>query len=426
MIKDLPKKIALGLLAIGITSIAHSQTWESIDTPVSSNLILQDISFPDDQSEIGYTGGTNVTYNGKGKVLKTTDGGDTWVVQWESEVNGTGVTSLHFFTTSHGFAGTMAGNLMETVDGGTTWTSVDIDPNENQGEITDLDFYDSDNGAMVTQWGGIYITDDGGATWTVASTNYMTSIDLFYASETTLFAAGFSQEIYKSTDGGDTWEFSYQGPNGAIDQYVNLGVFFIDANNGIVTSEEGNYFQTSDGGDTWEEGSVTGQFGLMRGIYMFDIDNYYICATPGEVFSTTDGGSDWTSEYYDYDPSFYKILFTSDGTGFVCGSSSTGGTILKQEPTGVGISENERISLNVFPNPANNKLNVQLDLDQASVLTFSFTSMDGRLVMEEQLQIAQGNINKVLDVSTLSEGSYILSIKDKQEMIAVKQIQILK
>ena len=426
MKRNLLKKAGLGIIAILFVTVVQSQTWVSITTPVSTNLILEDLSFPSGQSSIGYMGGTNVTYNGKGKVLKTTDGGDTWVVQWESEVSGTGVTSMHFFTTMTGFAGTMAGNLLKTVDGGTNWTSTDIDPDVNQGELTDMEFYDADNGIVVSQWGGIYVTSDGGDTWTVASTNYMGAQDAFYANSTTLFAVGNNQNIYKSSDGGDTWTFSFQGPDGGANQYINLGVFFIDANNGVVTSEDGAYFVTTDGGDSWTNETIVGQSGLMRGVYMFDVDDIYVCATPGEVLSTTDGGSNWTSEYYDFNPSFYKIEFTSDGTGFVCGSGSTGGTILKMNPNGLGIEEVAVNSWNVFPTPSNDYVNVKFELSAEGNVNVNIINTIGQVVLTENLMSTMGQQELRLNLSTLAEGSYILSLELNGEIIKTDNIQIIR
>lgn len=319
--------IIFSIIQLSSTNL-NAQGWESISTPVPTNLILYDISFPTGQDSIGYVGGSNVTYNGKGKILKTTDQGSSWQVIYESDVNGTGVTSIFFLTPLHGFAGLMGGNVMTTTDGGMNWNSIDIDPTTDQGEIGDLEFYDADNGVALSIWGGIYTTVNGGATWTVATTNYIGGMDLVYADENTLFAVGNGQKIYKSTDKGKNWYENYTGPSPF---YVNLGVHFADTNNGLVTSEEGNVFVTADGGNSWNNYTVAGQFGLMRGAWVFDADNMYATGTPGEVFKSTDGGVNWVSDGgVNPQPSYYKIKFTDNGTGFVCGSGSTGGTILRK------------------------------------------------------------------------------------------------
>ncbi len=331
MMRIIPKMIKKALIIFSVLQLSvfslNAQGWETISTPVTTNLILYDISFPAGQDSIGYVGGSNVTFNGKGKILKTTDQGSTWQVIYESDVNGTGVTSIFFLTPDHGYAGLMGGNVMVTTDGGMNWTSSDIDDSVNQGEVGDLEFYDANNGVALTAWGGIYTTTNGGTSWTVATNNYIGGHDLVYADANTLFAVGNDQKIYKSTDGGKNWSQIYSG----IFQQINLGVHFADANNGLVTSEEGSVFVTADGGDTWNNYTVAGQFGLMRGAYVFDENNMYATGTPGQVFKTTDGGMNWVSDGgVNPQPSYYKIKFTDNGTGFVCGSGSSGGTILRK------------------------------------------------------------------------------------------------
>lgn len=424
MMRHLLNKFVLGILALTVSATAYSQGWESIDTPVSTNLILYDISFPAGQDEIGFTGGSNFTYNGKGKILKTEDLGETWEVIWESDVTGTGVMSIYFHTTMLGFAGNMDGDLMKTTDGGETWTITDIDASSDQGEIKDLNFYDNNNGALITSWNGIYITEDGGDTWTIASTNYLGAHDLAYGDANNLYACGGEQNIYKSTDGGDTWSFSYQGSNGGM-QWFNLGVHFADANNGAVTSEEGQIFITSDGGDTWTSNTVTGQYGLMNGVYMYDADNIYVCATPGEVFLSNDGGSSWTSEYYDFDPSFYKIMFTNNGTGFVCGSGATGGNILKHDPTGLSILEYSNLEWGIYPNPASDQITLSYDLDSPAVIEVKLVDAQGRIVLNNSIQSQSGKNTKMLDIQQFPEGQYLLSLNNGKKVLGVKKIQIL-
>lgn len=306
-----------------------AQGWVSIPTPVTTNLILYEMSFPAGQNDIGYTGGASLTYNGKGKILKTTDQGLTWDVIWESDVSGSGVSAIFFRTPTHGFAGTQAGNLMTTTDGGQNWNSFDIDPGADQGSIIDIEFIDAVHGVLSSQYEGIYYTFDGGATWTPASPFFIAQ-DIAYANTLTLFAVGNGQKTYKSVDGGVSWTLNFDGPGVTT---ISLGVHFSDINNGLVTSEEGAVFVTHNSGASWDNYTVPDQYGHMRGAWVIDEENMYTAGTPGQVYKTIDGGVNWTADSpFDPNPSYYKILFTENGTGFVCGSGSSGGTILRKLP----------------------------------------------------------------------------------------------
>jgi photosystem II stability/assembly factor-like uncharacterized protein len=316
--------ICCAMLSIG----ASAQEWQSIETPVETNLILYDISFPAGQNDIGYVVGSNVTYNGKGKILKTVNGGWDWEVIWESEVNGTGMESVFFVTTQIGYAGNADGSVMKTVNGGANWTTTDFDPGSDQGSILDIEFFNAMNGVLSSQWEGIYVTSNGGNTWTQATTNYIGAQDICYSSSTTLFGVGLGQVIYKSTNGGMTWTLNYTGNNMF---WYNLGVHFSDQMNGLVTSEEGTVYVTNNGGNSWTEQNVDGQYGLMRGAWVNDANSMYATGTPGQVYVTVNGGLNWmTDSPLEFDPSYYKIIFTENGTGYVCGSGATGGTILRK------------------------------------------------------------------------------------------------
>ena len=333
--KTLRKNYSRFFIVIALTQLLNwnlpAQTWENIDTPVPTNLILYDISFPAGQSNIGFVAGSNLTYNGKGKILKTVDKGSTWEIIYENETAGTGFTSIFFLTAEVGWAGSMGGPLFSTPDGGTTWTPVDFDPTTDQGEVSDIAFWDAQHGALSTLWGGMYYTTDGGASWDGAGQNFFAAQDIAYAGANTIFAVGGSQDIYRSTDGGQNWYFNYSGPSNFA---VNLGVHFSDASNGLVTSEEGQVFVTHDGGTSWSPYIVPDQYGLMRGAFVFNENDMYATGTPGQVYRSVNGGVNWTPDSpVDPNPSYYKIVFTPDGTGFVCGSGASGGTILRKLAT---------------------------------------------------------------------------------------------
>jgi photosystem II stability/assembly factor-like uncharacterized protein len=420
--------LILPVLAFSILGapFANAQNWTSIATPVTTNLILYDIDFPAGQDDIGYTGGSNVTYNGHGTLLKTVDAGETWTVAWSSASSGTGITALYFFDTETGFAGTQGGNIMKTVDGGTTWTSSDLDPANDQGDINDIQFHDADHGVLTTSYNGTYYTTDGGDTWVPATTNpSMGQYALCYADATTLFSCGNGQSIFKSTDGGATWSSSQAGAG----TNVALGIDFLDADNGMVTSEDGAYFKTVDGGATWTPGTIPNQSGLMRGVVMLDLDNIFVCATPGQVFRTMDGGATWMDDSgMDFDPSYYAILFTPDGTGFVCGSGSTGGTILKRAPmttpvAGLKITD---LAFSTYPNPVSNSLTVEFALARSERVDITVVNGLGEVVRTKQVASKNGGTTRTeFDVSRLAAGMYTVNLIDKGAVIGSRNISVV-
>lgn len=417
--------LSLGLFLLNAGS-SNAQNWTSIPTPVPTNLILYGIDFPPGQNDIGFAGGSNVTYNGKGTILKSVDQGETWSVIWSSAVNGTGVSALHFLNADTGFAGTQGGAIMRTTDGGANWTSFDFDTNNDQGDVSDMDFRDADHGVLVTAYNGMYITSDGGATWEPATTNpMMGQLAVCHADANTWFSCGNDQSIFKSVDDGDTWTSSYQGAF----QTVSLGIYFLDANNGMVTSEEGQYFKTMDGGDTWTPGTIPNQFGLMRGVVMLDLNNMFVCATPGQVFRTIDGGASWTDDSgVNPNPSYYSILFTPNGTGFVSGSGSTGGTILKRTPISLDVENHEvaDLSFRTYPNPVSNSLIVEFATAQRERVAVAVVNGSGKVMLTKQLAPINGGTTRAeIDLSRFAAGTYTIKLTVGGAVIGSKTISVV-
>ncbi len=69
----------------------------------------------------------------------------------------------------------------------------------------------------------------------------------------------------------------------------------------------------------------------------------------------------------------------------------------------------------IFPNPANNVINIK---SQAQITEVSIYALDGKLVLNKQ----DKNIRQ-LDISDLKSGIYILSLKDKKEIVVYKFIK---
>ena len=413
----------LTMFSFVLVSDVQGQDWKPIETSVSTNLILYDMVFPAGQSDVGYIGGSNVTYNGKGKILKTIDNGLSWTVVFESEESKTGVESIYFFNTQKGLAGTHGGYLLKTEDGGTSWSTIDVDPDNTIGFITRIQFADAQNGTLLSLWGGIYNTNDGGETWTVATTNLSGGgQDFCYATDQILYANGNNFNIYKSEDGGENWSLISEGAIASI----SLGVDFIDAKNGMVTSEEGNFKRTFDGGETWINGQIPNQFGLNNDILFYDYDTIYVLSTPGTVIVSKDGGETWSEDSpVDFDPSYYRIVFTDNGTGLVSGSGANGGTILRREAP--IMSSNNSLNLQhieIYPNPVKSKLFIDLQDHQNNISQVRLSTINGKVVSVVDLkQIHQKTILEI-DCKDLARGSYILELKGIDHQIVTKKIMI--
>jgi photosystem II stability/assembly factor-like uncharacterized protein len=302
-----------GLSVNGNCPAVVQNGWQWINT--GYDFILYDVSFPAGQSNIGYAVGSSVTYEGDGIILKTTDAGMTW----NQISSGTipGLEAVYFTSENVGYAAGWQDYFIKTTDGGITWNQINIDP--GIWYFRDIEFTDANNGITSTADGTVYVTADAGNSWTLASGLNQDIQDLCYADASTLYAVGGDEKISKSTDGGFSWSEIYSGTfTGLL-----LGVYFTDANYGMVGGEDGKVLKTTDGGQTWITENAGG-FALLHGVYIFNQDSAYVVGTPEQVYKTIDGGNTWTEDIVsNYNVAFYKVKFTSNNMGVICGSQGT-------------------------------------------------------------------------------------------------------
>jgi len=287
-----------------------AQGWQWIDTGFPD--IIFDMSFPPGQSDIGFAVGSNLTFGGDGIILKTTDGGSSWSKISVDTIPG--LKSVCFTSVDVGYAGGHQNFLMKTIDGGSTWTLIVIDT--KLWYFNNIEFWDANNGIVVSYPSSVYRTTDAGANWSICIGIKRDVQDICYADANTVFVVGGDETISKSTNGGLIFLDNYDG----VLQSLFLGVEFFNINYGIVGGENGKVLVTTNGGTDWTIRNAGG-FGLMRGIHIFNEENAYVVGTPEQVFKTTDGGITWVSDFNGANTvALYKIKFTENNTGLICGS----------------------------------------------------------------------------------------------------------
>ena len=162
----------LVVLVVGVISSAAADGWR---TGLSAT--YPGVSFND----VHYVNATTAWAVGsKGVVLKTTDGGATWV----SSANDTlgNLASVYFRTATEGYIGSSSRKLYKTTDGGTTWSRLVLNATlpDTGAVLRARNFSDASKGWVLrtisSTNGRILRTTDGGATWVqdlVVGTGFM-------------------------------------------------------------------------------------------------------------------------------------------------------------------------------------------------------------------------------------------------------------
>ena len=136
------------------------------------------------------------TVGNSGVILKTTDGGTTWVAQTSGT---TKILEQVFFIDAN--TGWIAGHnntVLLTTDGGTTWTAISI---LSTASFNSISFSDASKGIICGFNGKMYRSADGGNTWSQESTG---TTNALFDAEIIGFAVGSGGKIikYECTTGG--------------------------------------------------------------------------------------------------------------------------------------------------------------------------------------------------------------------------------
>jgi photosystem II stability/assembly factor-like uncharacterized protein len=395
-------------IAIITTSIFAQTTWYEIDVPTENN--LNDIDFPTDM--VGYIAADS------GILLKSIDGGENWDEVIHSGIDPTNsfnFVDIDFVDADNGFAvtGPTMPTVFKTVDGGTTWEDISA-PFTSVCYKNSLFAIDANNtflgGAGCFQSGQIERFNNG--VWSVMGVNYesfdtyetVLSID-FYNNNYGL-AAMRGQFMLRTIDGGTTWDtiptgISATGHLTSVD-IVNdtLAYAGYDENGGGF-----GILRTVDGGLTWEQDmeSATFFYPAFLSVAHSSIGDIYSGAlssnSPGGlIFERTTGNTWW--DYQQVDQAIYSMDGYGDDVMFGVGDS---GYVVVNTPFNQLSTTNnyDLIELTVFPNPANDRINVK---QEGGFMNIQILSIQGQVVHQSELTKSL----ETIDISNLESGTYLL------------------
>ena len=319
------------------------------------------------------------------------------------------------------------GTILHTVDGGATWS-----PRESGTSYTlrGIDIDPAGIGIAVGEGGTILRSTNEGVSWSVIRTDWMDTFDAVdvidgeHACAVGVNAI-FQPWVARTTDGGQTWDFTnfYINGNegrltgvrfvdtlrgfataalwdgtGAIVRTTNGGaswaplsttayaLFALDFGsdqNGIAVGLNGNFLRTTDGGANWSMGT-TGSGNTLLGISMCRGTTAVAVGEGGTAFRSDDSGATWTPQSSGTGVSLRAVSFVSfEEIGTAVGD---GGTILWTVTggmTGAGVDpgpeEEARLRMAPSrPNPFRGTTALAFSLSEPSEVTVEIFDAQGR------------------------------------------------
>lgn len=277
---------------------------------------------PNDESYFGlhvFDTNTAIAVGSNGFIIRTSDGGDNWIV-----VTSGSTDRLHSvsFVGNTGWAVGLDSVILKTTDGGLTWTHQDAGVTTH---FRSVQFIDENTGwAAASPWGTpnmdgyLLKTSDGGDNWEVQLTQ-PSNVVCFVDADSG--CAGGPSGVYRTTDGGDDWRFVDMGSPRPISKIV-----FANALTGWAVSQDGFMAKTTDCGRTW----VQQQYGTDRNVSdLFFLDEnrgWYVAGDPATIATTVDGGVTWTFQTCPSTVAARDVMFADEISGWIVGYY---GTILR-------------------------------------------------------------------------------------------------
>lgn len=420
----------LTLLSLPLSPCNAQGSWNLCKAPAFGNRV-DDIFMVTPQ--IGYA------VAGDGRIVKTTDGGITWIqVLQNSSIY---YRSVEFVTPLKGFAGGFqygggtTNIFLATNDGGKNWSDITykLSPSARRG-ICGLAAPDSNTIYGCGNWfdstGYIVKSVDGGNSWSfIDMKQYAKSIiDMYFINKDTGFATGRSSDtlhtgiILYTTDGGQSWTTKFR--NTTRSEYVwkiqRLSRTKYFASLEDFTAVYPSILTSVDGGMSWTTMKVRDAAYNIEGIGFIDSLNGWTGGDWGYSFATTDGGKTWTAD--SICQLMNRVFRVNDTLLFATGTEIWR---YSRKSHNTGVMSAGRPSAFAFmqatPNPAETDINIRISLTRNTRAVLTLMDGHGREVAQiDNSDKEAGDWYYRTSCSGLAPGIYYLVLKTHEDKVIIK------
>jgi len=283
-----------------------SSDWEQVKLPIDPGVVLLDIGFTGDDPNHGFLLGTRQT------LLETKDGGKSWTPRSIQAAQDEGFNYRFNSISFNGTEGWIVGRpaiLLHTTDGGTNWERVPLSAKlPGNPVLITAPPGKAGQAEMVTDQGAVYVTDNGAYTWQAA---VQETVD-----------GTLNRTVSSGISGASYYEGTFSNIKRATD-----GSY-------VAVSSRGNFFLTwSPGEVNWTPHNRPQARRIQNMGYTPD-NSLWLSLRGGDVYFNNGGTSDQFDQAKLGSRGFgiLDVGFKPDsGLGFACGGS---GSLFKSEDSG--------------------------------------------------------------------------------------------
>ena len=355
------------------------ETWKKKDKGITewNEITFRGFGVDPNNSNVVYAGAeitTGITGyefdKAKGKIFKTTDGGESWKCVWEGDslvrfviVN---PENSNIVYASTGIFDREAFNnvgigVLKSTDAGNRWTQINngltnlfvgyLEMHPGNPEILFAATGMNQQHRYGFTKGGVFKTDNGGQTWRhVLENNYVLNAVVISPTNPNIVYAAGDGCFYRSEDGGESWiHLGAWGPPGIWPgQPIGMAVSPKNPMLVFANNYNGGNFKSEDGGTTWINASDGYTGADLRMIKVDPANSRKVyCVGRSGTFKSSNGGYTW--EGLNYEPlignedvavaqhpvSLETILVTKEGYGNIYKTTNSGRSwrILYQYPS---------------------------------------------------------------------------------------------
>tara|TARA_B100000767_G_scaffold184043_1_gene171717 strand:- start:586 stop:1842 length:1257 start_codon:yes stop_codon:yes gene_type:complete len=314
------------------------------------------------------------------------------------------------------------GGLRKSYNGGNNWNN--IKPVNYEGAWnTPYEMHSINSNLIVAGYDEVYRSTDGGGSWDSISYNVsggadLRSIALAPSDENYIYAASYSK-IKMTKDAGLTWYYIKPGlPNYNI---TDIAVSTNNADRAWVTFSDYNstnkVYETNDAGVTWTNITGNNLPGLPVNCIIYQgnaKDDLYIGTDIG-VYHKDNTMSEWVPYNNGLPNVIVKELEIHYDEGTI--SAATYGRGVWESAlntlSGVNTFNVNKLDFTVYPNPADNQIIISTNAKNIELTIFNIT---GQKIIT--------TTSKSVDISMLSKGYYIVSViaegRNKRKKLIIK------